>query len=84
MHLLQDFHGGRQRLGEHRSFIWDRIRDRMQVAKRQDQSLGEGPMLIPDAEDTTPFAVRGFPAPAGQAFTTGKVDLSHNPFSQPA
>jgi hypothetical protein len=65
-----------QGLGQGGGIVGDVIGHPMEIADRQEQPLGKGPVAVDDAEDGAPRAVSGGAGAAGRAGAAGGIDLA--------
>src|SRR5438132_5587944 len=71
--------GGRERLGEHRLAIGDRLRHRMEVRRRDRDQLRERTVRTQDAEHPAPRAMAAEPCAAALADAAPEIDLADDP-----
>ena len=79
--LIQDLASGRQRLDEHGSFIWNRIRHYMQIAFGQRQKLLKGAGMLHDTEHRPGRAMTPQAAGAPRTVPAIQIDLANNSFA---
>ena len=90
VHLVQNFARSSQRLDENGLLVCDRIGDAVKIFERQRQVLGEGTVVVDDAEDGAPGTVGFEPTPAefaDRTITVGgarDVDFAGDAVADPA